>query len=77
MVASIQKAFNEMSFDCLINVFLSLQLCMNEVIKYFGSNTYKVPHIGKTHLVRNGGLLVTTKCDVDAIQQATSFLQVR
>lgn len=44
-------------------MFLSLQACMVEVIKSFGNNAYKLPHIGKDKLAWTSGL-PTTVIDV-------------
>lgn len=77
LLAAVDKAFNELSPQCLTNVFLSLQSCMLEVIKSFGNNTYKLPHIGKDQLSRTGRLPLTMNCDVVDVQQAVAFLQTQ
>lgn len=77
LLAAVDKAFNELSPHCLNNVFLSLQSCMLEVIKSFGNNTYKLPHISKAQLSRIGELPLTLNCDVVDVQQAVAFLQTQ
>lgn len=77
MITAVEKSFNELSTDYLDKVFLSLQMCMAEVIKSFGNSTYKLPHIGKSHLAHNEMLPINISCDVDVIQQATVFLQTQ
>ncbi|XP_074351579.1 uncharacterized protein LOC141690703 [Apium graveolens] len=75
--AVVEKAFNELSPRCLNNVFLSLKSCMVEIIKSFGDNRYKLPHIGKGHLARVGNLPVTMTCDFVDVQQAVVVLQTQ
>ncbi|WOG81933.1 hypothetical protein DCAR_0101091 [Daucus carota subsp. sativus] len=75
LIDAVCKSFDELSASCLNNVFLSLQACMVEVIKSFGNNAYKLPHIGKDNLARTTGLRTTLKCDIVDVQQATQFLQ--
>ena len=75
--AAVEKAFNELSPHCLNNVFLSLQSCMVQIIKSFGDNRYKVPHMGKGQLARVGNLPVTMTCDVVDVQQAAVVLQTQ
>ncbi|CAH9059796.1 unnamed protein product, partial [Cuscuta epithymum] len=67
LIFATQKAFNEISIESLGNVFLTLQLCMIEVMKKLGGNNYKVPHINKQRLEREGILPTTISCDLDVL----------
>ncbi|XP_019196986.1 PREDICTED: uncharacterized protein LOC109191356 isoform X2 [Ipomoea nil] len=75
LVAATHKAFNEISVESLSNVFLTLQLCMVEVMKKFGGNNYKLPHINKQKLAREGLLPTTISCDPELLIEAISSLQ--
>ena len=57
LVKAVEKSLNDMSIESLSNVFLTLQLCMREVIKCYGGNNYKIPHVGKKRLQREGVIL--------------------
>nr|GMC46915.1 Transposase, Tc1-like protein [Ipomoea batatas] len=75
LVAATHKAFNEISVESLSNVFLTLQLCMVEVMKKYGGNNYKLPHINKQMLAREGLLPSTISCDPEVLVEAISSLQ--
>nr|GME01584.1 Transposase, Tc1-like protein [Ipomoea batatas]GME17943.1 Transposase, Tc1-like protein [Ipomoea batatas]GME18569.1 Transposase, Tc1-like protein [Ipomoea batatas] len=75
LVVATQKAFDDISIESLSNVFLTLQLCMVEVMKRFGGNNYKIPHINKQKLEREGRLPTTISCDMEVLNEAISSLQ--
>ncbi|KAL3519065.1 hypothetical protein ACH5RR_021654 [Cinchona calisaya] len=56
LVTAIEKSFDEFPVEKLNHVFFTLQMCMTEVMKSNGSNKYKVPHMNKSQLERNGYL---------------------
>ncbi|XP_026398976.1 uncharacterized protein LOC113294817 [Papaver somniferum] len=56
LLLAVNKAFNELNSQTLNDVFLSLQLCMVEVIKIRDGNNYKLKHMGKKRLARIGEL---------------------
>ncbi|KAH7835801.1 hypothetical protein Vadar_029964 [Vaccinium darrowii] len=62
LVSAVDKSFEEQSSQSLNQVFLSWQACMVEVMKNFGGNNYKLPHMGKDRLLRNGNLPVQLQC---------------
>ncbi|XP_026386574.1 uncharacterized protein LOC113281887 [Papaver somniferum] len=61
LLSAVDKAFNELSAQALNDVFLSLQLCMVEVLKLHGGNNYKLQHIGKKKLARIVNFLLKSK----------------
>ncbi|XP_019170991.1 PREDICTED: uncharacterized protein LOC109166493 [Ipomoea nil] len=75
LVAATHKAFDEISIESLSNVFLTLQLYMVEVMKKFGGNNYKLPHINKQKLAREGRLPTNILCDPEVLTEAISSLQ--
>ena len=48
---------------------------MVEVIKVFGGNNYKIPHISKSRMMHDGSLPVQVSCDVDVVREALVHLQ--
>ncbi|XP_015163525.1 uncharacterized protein [Solanum tuberosum] len=75
LVEVVEKSFNEMKIERLNHVFLTLQCCMNEVMKDSGGNNYKVPHMNKERLERENNLPLQVRCDVDVVNQALTLLQ--
>ena len=63
LVRVVEEAFEEFSPMKSNQIFLSLQLCMIEIMKVKGSNHYKIPHLKKETLIREGHLPLSTKCD--------------
>lgn len=63
LLNAVFSAYEEMSHSTLNNVFLSLQSCMVEIMKVRGHNNYKVPHMHKSVLLREGRL--PTNIEVD------------
>ena len=48
---------------------------MHEVIKDFGGNNYKLPHMGKEKLEKYGTLSLQLGCDRDIVEKAILNLQ--
>ncbi|KAH7866783.1 hypothetical protein Vadar_024892 [Vaccinium darrowii] len=71
----VEKSFEDLSSDCLNRVSLSLQACMIEVMKVNGGNNYKLPHIGKSRLLRDGFVLPAHPCEHQILDNAMLHLQ--
>ena len=56
MIKSVEKAYGEYPYRKLNRVWLTLQSCLNMIIKYDGGNNYKIPHMGKESMERRGFL---------------------
>ena len=56
MLKACDDAFNEYPRIKLENIFLTLQLVYDEVIKANGNNTFPLPHMGKEKLRKEGRL---------------------
>jgi hypothetical protein len=52
----VQQCFDEYDSHKLNRIWLTLQSCMNQVIDIRGSNDYKIPHLNKALLEREGRL---------------------
>ena len=75
LVSAVEKAYWEFPVEELNNVFLTLQTCMLEVMKVSGANNYKIPHMNKHKLLRNGHLPECISCDIEVIDQAKATLE--
>ena len=68
-------AFNKVNHESLNDVFLTLQKCMEASMLCDGGNSYKIPHIGKKKLKREGRLPETITCDIEAYEKASSSVR--
>nr|XP_027118630.1 uncharacterized protein LOC113735852 [Coffea arabica] len=75
LLLAVEKSFDQLSTESLNNVFLTLQSCMVEVMKNLGGNNYKVPHIGKHRLMKDGSLPLQIECEQELVNQVRSHTQ--
>lgn len=69
-----QNAFNTLSREKLENVFLTLQKCMESTMIAFGGNDYKIKHMSKEKLRREGRLPVSIRCSDEALATARNLV---
>ena len=55
-------------------IFLTLQSCMLEIMKAKGSNKYKILHMKKGSLEREGRLPIQISCDLFLVRGVMEFL---
>ena len=48
---------------------------MIEVMKVHGGNNYKLPHMGKTQLMKDGNLPSQLQCEREVVERALAHLQ--
>lgn len=70
LIENVQESFQELDRHKLNYNFLTLQQCMIETIKVGGGNNYKMPHMGKERLEREGNLPETLPCDIGLVAAA-------
>ena len=75
LIKAVEEAYATYDPILLNYIFLSLQNCMIEILKCKGNNNYKVPHMKKASLDRQGKLPTTLSVDRDIIQEAFSLIQ--
>ncbi|WCJ31571.1 hypothetical protein M5689_013054 [Euphorbia peplus] len=74
LIGAVIKCFEDFSPWRSNHIFLSLQLCMIEIMKAKGSNKYKIPHINKLMLERQGNLPTQLKCDSGLVQEILNYI---
>lgn len=74
LVKAVVDSFKELSPVTLNNVFLSLQGCMVEILKVKGQNRYKIPHMKKGSLIRQGLLPTNLEVDADLVKDCINYL---
>jgi hypothetical protein len=74
LIQAVTSAFYRMDREKLNDIFLTLQQCMVEVMRVKGGNNYKLPHMGKESLRRQGILPDTLPCDRGVLEQSIADL---
>ncbi|TBU10546.1 hypothetical protein CWI38_1687p0010, partial [Hamiltosporidium tvaerminnensis] len=72
LINCVQDAFHQLEANTLDNVFTTLQACMESIMLADGGNGYKIPHISKGKLRREGRLLEKYVCSKESYVKAKS-----
>ena len=56
LIRAVLDAYDDYPSTKLNRMWLTYQSCLNEIIECHGDNTYKIPHMGKEQLEREGKL---------------------
>ncbi|KAH6804494.1 hypothetical protein C2S51_032741 [Perilla frutescens var. frutescens] len=73
-VAAVENSFEKFPTQELNNVFLTLQSYMVEVMKSLDGNNYKIPHMNKPKLIRDGQLPNCIEFETEIIDVAKTNL---
>jgi hypothetical protein len=65
LISATERAFQEYPYGKIDDAFLTLQYCMNEIIKVDGGNSYSLPPIGKQRLRSLGNLPVSIAAEIE------------
>ncbi|XP_028060307.1 uncharacterized protein LOC114263922 [Camellia sinensis] len=76
LVYAVEKSFEELSWETLDHVFVTLQACILEVMKINGGNNYKLPHMAKRKLMRDGTLPYQIQCEPHVVENALAHLHL-
>ncbi|KAK9755957.1 hypothetical protein RND81_01G062500 [Saponaria officinalis] len=74
LVINVENAYENLSVECLDNVWLFLQACMIETMKRKGHNDYPLPHLKKAAQRRAGTLPRDLVVDDDLVVECISYL---
>ncbi|TBU05615.1 hypothetical protein CWI39_0654p0030, partial [Hamiltosporidium magnivora] len=72
LINCVQDTFHKLKANTLDNVFTTLQACMESIMLTDGGNCYKIPHLSKGKLRREGRLLEKYVCSKEAYVKAKS-----
>ncbi|KAF7801620.1 mariner transposase [Senna tora] len=75
LIGVVVKTFEDYPTIKSNRIFLTLQLCMIEVMKAKGSHKYKIPHINKDQLERTHQLHSQIRCESKLIEETLSYLR--
>ncbi|XP_074300833.1 uncharacterized protein LOC141632159 [Silene latifolia] len=70
LVNAVVRSDEEVTPVILNHTWLTLQTCMNEILKNKGNNNYKIPHMGKKRLARLNQLPTTIEPDANSMSDA-------
>ncbi|XP_057770687.1 uncharacterized protein LOC130990472 [Salvia miltiorrhiza] len=76
LLENVKAAYEEYPPEKLNNVFLTLQGCYQEIIKCKGGNNYKIPHMNKERLSRQGMLPRCIQVEESLVKEGLEFLQM-
>ncbi len=54
MIEFVNKAYAEFPHKKINKIYLTAMSCMNEIVLDHGGNDYRIPHLGKERLARQG-----------------------
>ncbi|VFR00938.1 unnamed protein product [Cuscuta campestris] len=74
LIEAVEGAYNALSPECLNKVWLSYQQVMTKVMEHEGNNNYKLPHMGKDRLAREGNLPKCLNIDQALIEKAATLV---
>jgi hypothetical protein len=65
IITAVLQAYQDYDLVKINRIWLTLQCCLNEILIHHGNNDYKIPHMHKQRLEREGQLPVTISvCDI-------------
>lgn len=74
LVRAVEESFKKYSAEQVNHIFLTLQSCMCEIMKIGGLNKYKIPHMKKSVLEKDGLLPTRISCDAMLVQNVMNTL---
>lgn len=77
LISVVEKSFADLSAETLDNVFYSLQKAFESSMKVGGGNDYKLAHMGKQQLRREGTLPLFITCDLDTVKAAMEAIEAQ
>ncbi|KAH9086159.1 hypothetical protein LEN26_020396 [Aphanomyces euteiches] len=74
IIDAVNSAWRDVEARALSNNFLTLQACLQEVLKIEGDNKYKIPHMRKSSLLACGMLPEVLPCDATEFNRCCDLL---
>ena len=74
LIQCVKDAYWQQPIETVENIFLTLQQCMEATMLLKGSNTYKLPHMGKDKMRRDGVVMPSViPCSEEAVLAAAEL----
>jgi hypothetical protein len=74
LIQSIERAYDGYDVEKLNRVFVTLQSCLMEILKDQGGMGYKIPHMGKEKLQKEGELPMALSVDAQLYQSTLEII---
>lgn len=74
LIQAVQNAFDEYPATKINCIFLTLQSCMVEITKAEGSNRYRIQHMNKGALEREGCLPLQITCEASLVEHIMNIV---
>ena len=74
LISAVEASFDEYPSTQVNRIFLTLQTCMQEIMRVQGENKYKIPHMKKSVLEKEGNLPLQLSCDPILVQDVINYL---
>lgn len=74
LIENVKKAYADFPPEDLNKIWLSYQQCMLESMKAGGTNAYKLPHMGKNKLLRQGNLPTSLNIPLEIVQSTLALI---
>ncbi|XP_074302848.1 uncharacterized protein LOC141636453 [Silene latifolia] len=75
LVGAVTTTFNNLEVIKLNYVFITMQGCMLEVLQLRGYNKYKIPHMHKSKLAKEGRLPQYLQADINVVKDCIRYVQ--
>ena len=75
LIANVEETYWEFDARKIEKGFVTLGCICNEIIRCHGDNTYKLPHVGKDHMLqRDGSLPLGVQASEDVLEIARQWV---
>jgi hypothetical protein len=78
LIVNVEQTYWEFDARAIEKGFVTLGCICNEIVRFHGDNTYKLPHVGKDHMLqRDGYLPMEVRASEDVLEIARKWVSGR
>ena len=75
LIVNVEQTYWEFDARAIEKGFVTLGCICNEIVRFHGDNTYKLPHVGKDHMLqRDGYLPLEVRASEDVLEIARKWV---
>ena len=75
LIANVEQTYWDFDARTIEKGFVTLGSICNEIVRFNGDNTYKLPHVGKDHMLqRDGAIPLEFPASRDVLEIATKWV---
>jgi antitoxin component of RelBE/YafQ-DinJ toxin-antitoxin module len=75
LIESVEQAYDAYDVNTLAKVYVTLQSVLVQIMKNQGGNTYKIIHMGKDKLIKEGNLPDTLEVDSELYEETLKLIE--